>query len=134
MTMFGIDQVRMNQRSSTPALNLSRAIVQVTGQFNQVMVDPLGGYQSAQHTFNSGDVVHALQEYRNALRSVGLDAESTRQAEKYLAIAESELRSSRPNEGVLRSILGALRQIALEAAGNAVWAGVAALLARVLAQ
>jgi hypothetical protein len=88
MTMFGIDQVRMNQRSSTPALNLFRAIVQVTGQFNQVMVDPPGGYQSAQHTFNSGDVVHALQEYRNALRSVGLDAESTRQAEKYLAIAE----------------------------------------------
>jgi hypothetical protein len=88
LTAFGAEQVRRNQDSLTPALDLSRVIIHVSGQGHQVMMNSPGGYQSAQQIFNRTNVTHALQEFRRALRVGGLDSDSKALAEAHLTIAE----------------------------------------------
>jgi hypothetical protein len=132
ITAFGAEQVRRNQDSPTPALDLSRVLVHVSGQGNQVMMNSPGGYQSAQMVFNRANVVRALQEFRDALRVGELDKESVALGEAHLTIVESELRKPNPDYRTLRLALNGMLQIALGAAGNGVWEGVAALLKQLL--
>jgi hypothetical protein len=121
ITALGIDRVQANRAPGVPSLNVS-------GQGHQVMVNSPGAYQSAQHTFIASDVAQVVQEYRRALSTGGLDADTATQARRYLVVVDGELRKPMPDVKVLRPVLGILYQIALGAAGNAAWAAVVALL------
>jgi hypothetical protein len=74
-----------------------------------------------------------LREFRDALRADRSMGDDERiQAERLARTAAEELAKEEPDTGLLDGLFSGMQAIAINGAGNGLWAAVAALMARLL--